>query len=94
MHSFVKFLFSSDSKTKPLEDTATVKFWEQYSYQIMCANETQHFNFNLWLIADLLGLSLFAQRKKKNNKSCKVLQDYPSLFQFCLHVSFITFAFI
>ena len=27
-HSFVKFLISSDSKTKPLEDTATVKLWK------------------------------------------------------------------
>ena len=28
MQSFVKFLFSSDSKTKPLEDIATVKLWK------------------------------------------------------------------
>ena len=28
VHSIVKFLFSSDSKTKPLEDTATVKLWK------------------------------------------------------------------
>ena len=28
MHSFVKFRFSSDNKTKPLEDTATVKLWK------------------------------------------------------------------
>ena len=55
--------------------------------EIMCANATHRFNFNLWLVADLLGLSLFA-------KSCKVLQDYLSFFQFCFHVSCITFAFI
>ena len=28
VHSIVKFLFSSDSKTKPLEDIATVKLWK------------------------------------------------------------------
>ena len=53
MQSFVKFLFSSDGKTKPLEDTATVKLWKTVA-----------------------------------------LQDYLSLFHFCVHVSCITFAFI
>ena len=55
--------------------------------EIMCANAIHHFNFNLWLVINLLGLSLFP-------KSCKVLQDYLSFFHFCLHVSCITFAFI
>ena len=88
MHSFLKFLFSSDNKTKTFEDTATVKLWKnrclsntliRMFLEIMCANATHRFNFNLWLVADLLGLSLFP-------KSCKVLQGYLfiSVFLACL----------
>ena len=95
MHSFVKFLFSSDNKTKLLKIQLQLNFGKPLLEQalirmfleIMCANATHRFNFNLWLVADLLGLSLFP-------KSCKVLQDYLSFFQVCLHVSCITFAFI
>ena len=35
MHSFVKFLSSSDNKTKPLEDTATVKLWKTVAWAIL-----------------------------------------------------------
>ena len=54
----------------------------------LCA-QMQHIVLTLTfgLVADVLGLSLFP-------KSCKVLEDYLSFFQFCLHVSCITFAFI
>ena len=55
----------------------------------------QHYILTLtfgWLLIYLGYLSLLEE--KKNDKSCKVLQDYLSLFQFCLHMSSITFAFI
>ena len=96
-HAFICLIsFQQWQQNQTFEDTATVKLWKIVAWAMLlsecflklCA-QMQHnlFNFNLWLVADLLGLSLFP-------KSCKVLHDYLSFFQFCLHVSCITFAFI